>query len=317
VIRLTQRQISHGVFGLLFLVTLATVLIVASISTSGPRGLVLAIGALSICGTLWAAYWRGWRYAPHTLIGLLTVLVAFAMPEETIQPRFDHSLYILPVLALVLTGPFWVLGSALFLFTVYAYRVGGGVYFDIFNILIFIMIIGGMMFSRLAVDNAQRVEDARREAEAQRERAEAERERVIKQAAELSQRNEEQQRLLELVEVLETPTIAIAQGVLLAPIVGTLDSRRAQALTNRLLREAYRQRTRQAILDISGVSTVDTQVAHVLIQAAQGLQLLGCEVLVTGITPTVATTLTQLGVDLPNITTLRSPQEALRQIEMN
>lgn len=308
---LTQRQINHGVFGLLFIVTAATLTLLLFRPNVIGSSLVLAAGAFGVCGLLWVAYWRGWNYAPQTLIVLLTALVAFAMPTEIFDQEFNHAIYIMPVLALVLTGPIWVLGSATFLLSTFIYRAGGGAYSESINLLIFIMVIGGMIFSRLAVDNVQRLEEARREAERQREHAETERERVAQQAQELAQRNRDQERLLELVTVLETPTITVAEGVLLAPIVGSLDSRRAQALTSRLLHEASAQRIRRVILDISGVSAVDTQVAQSLLQAAQGLELLGCEVVLTGISATVATTMTHLGIALNGITTLRSPQEAL------
>lgn len=132
--------------------------------------------------------------------------------------------------------------------------------------------------------------------------------------ADLELRNAEQQRLLELVATLETPMIALAEGVLLAPIVGALDSRRAQTLTTRLLQEVGVRRTRQVVLDIAGVTIVDTQVAKALLQSAQALRLLGCTVTITGISSIVATTLTHLGIALDGIEIARSPQAVLLRI---
>ncbi len=175
------------------------------------------------------------------MIVLLTLLVAVGVPPEYLKPAFHHIIYTVPVLALVLTNPVWVLGSALALLAAFSYRAGGGPYLELIPLLTFIVIIGGMILSRLAIDNVQRLEIARREAEAERARAETERARAEQQAEELVRRNAEQERLLDLIATLETPTITLADGVLLAPIVGTLDSQRARLLTSRLLQETSAQ----------------------------------------------------------------------------
>jgi anti-anti-sigma regulatory factor len=107
--------------------------------------------------------------------------------------------------------------------------------------------------------------------------------------------------------------MALADGVLFAPIVGHLDSRRSQAITVRLLQQAHVQRARLVVLDVEGVPAMDTAVAQALLQAAQALRLLGCDVTLSGVTSTVAATLVELGVSLAGITTVRSPQEALAQ----
>ncbi len=130
----------------------------------------------------------------------------------------------------------------------------------------------------------------------------------------LEQQNAEQQRLLDLVATLETPAIAIAKGVLFAPVFGSLDSHRSQRLNERLLDEVHTRRVRKVILDITGVVTVDTQVAHSMLQLVQSLKLLGCKVVITGISASVATTITELGVELPGVETYHSPQEVLAQI---
>ncbi|ABU59894.1 STAS domain-containing protein [Roseiflexus castenholzii] len=309
-IRLTQRQINHGVFGLLN--GLALIAIGFSIfPTPQWHAIIPVLAGLAFGSSLWFAYWRGWEPARPLLILLLTVIVALGTAETFIATRFNHTLYTIPALALVLTGPVWVAGSALTLLVAFAIRGGGGPYLNPFELLTFVLVIGGMIFSRLAVDNAQRLEAAKREAEEARTRAEQRERDLAAQAEELAQRNVEQQRLLELVSALETPTIALAESVLLAPIVGALDTRRAQALTTRLLNDASAQRAQHVILDISGVTAVDTQVAQALIQTARALSLIGCRVTLTGISATVAMTLTNLGVALESIHTVRSPQEAL------
>jgi anti-anti-sigma regulatory factor len=122
---------------------------------------------------------------------------------------------------------------------------------------------------------------------------------------------EAEQRQRELVATLETPTVAVAEGVLLAPIIGTIDSARAQQITTRLLRDISTQRVNLLIIDIAGVTLIDTAVAKALIQTIQAVRLLGCAVVLTGITASVATTLTHLGVVLGDVQTLRSPQDVL------
>ena len=149
--------------------------------------------------------------------------------------------------------------------------------------------------------NGQRASEALAQAEMQARTLEA-------QAAELV---EAEQRQRELVATLETPTVAVADGVLLAPIIGTIDSTRAQQITSRLLRDTSAQRVKLLIIDIAGVTLVDTAVAKALIETIQAVRLLGCAVVLTGITATVATTLTHLGIALEGVQTLRSPQDVL------
>jgi rsbT co-antagonist protein RsbR len=146
--------------------------------------------------------------------------------------------------------------------------------------------------------------------------AENARQRAEEAQSTIAQQYAEQQRLLDLVSVLETPVIAIAEGVLLAPIVGHLDSRRAGQLTQRLLDAVYAQRARAVIIDIAGVPLVDTQVAQLLIRTAQSIRLLGSHVALTGISSETAMTLSSLGMRLEEMQTMRNPQEAIQVMTM-
>lgn len=309
-IRLTQRQINHGTFGLITGLSVL-ILIISLFPEPQWQAIVPIIAGLTTSSGLWYAYWRRWEPSRPLLIVFLTLVVALGVSDRFLASHFNHVIYAIPTLALVLTGPVWVAGSAVTILAAFAARTGGGPYFNPFELITFMLIIGGMVFSRLAIDNVQRLEAAKREAEEARARAEQRERDLAAQAEELAQRNAEQQRLLELVSALETPTISLAEGVLLAPIVGALDTRRAQALTARLLNDVSAQRAQRVILDISGVTAVDTQVAQALIQTSRALSLLGCQVTITGISPSVAMTLTHLGVALESIHTVRSPQEAL------
>lgn len=119
-----------------------------------------------------------------------------------------------------------------------------------------------------------------------------------------------------LIEEISTPIIPIHHGILVLPVIGTIDERRAGALLEGLLEGITTLGGDVVILDITGVPVVDTGVANHLIQAARAARLLGAQVLLVGISPEIAQTLVQLGVDLTQIDTradLRSGvEEALR-----
>jgi rsbT co-antagonist protein RsbR len=110
---------------------------------------------------------------------------------------------------------------------------------------------------------------------------------------------------------LSTPLIPITDEVMVMPLIGAVDSRRAQQVLDSLLTGVEQSRARVAILDITGVPVVDTQVANALIRAAQAVKLLGAQVILTGIRPEVAQTLVGLGADLSAITTSGSLQSGI------
>lgn len=120
-----------------------------------------------------------------------------------------------------------------------------------------------------------------------------------------------EQMLRNLVQSLETPTVEIGRDVLLAPIVGQIDSQRAELLLKRLLDVVSARRVRVVVIDVAGVPAFDTMAAQSLIQTVQALRLIGCEAVITGISPTMAQTITALGIDMNTIATARSPQEVL------
>jgi PAS domain S-box-containing protein len=103
------------------------------------------------------------------------------------------------------------------------------------------------------------------------------------------------------LEELSTPMIPITDRIVVMPLVGAIDSRRAQQVMDSLLYGVSTTRAETAIIDITGVSVVDTQVANALVRAAVSVQLLGARVMLTGIRPEVAQTLVGLGVDLRGI----------------
>ncbi|MDC0721960.1 PAS domain-containing protein [Nannocystis bainbridge] len=118
----------------------------------------------------------------------------------------------------------------------------------------------------------------------------------------------EQQRMIaaqrEALRELSTPLLPIAAGVLAVPLVGAIDAERASQIVDNLLHGIGEHRAHTAILDITGIRVMDTEVARALVQAAGATRLVGARVVLTGISPEVAQTLVTLGVDLSGIATL-------------
>ncbi|MBK9714052.1 MAG: PAS domain S-box protein [Kouleothrix sp.] len=117
-----------------------------------------------------------------------------------------------------------------------------------------------------------------------------------------------------LLAELSTPLIPISDRVVVMPLIGTMDSRRVQHVLESLLSGIATSGADVAILDITGVAMVDTQVANGLIRAAQAVKLLGARVMLTGIRPEVAQTLVGLGVDLSSIATHSSLQSGIAAV---
>ncbi|MEB3360279.1 MAG: STAS domain-containing protein [Synechococcales bacterium] len=115
----------------------------------------------------------------------------------------------------------------------------------------------------------------------------------------------------ELLDI-STPILQIFEGVVVAPLIGTLDSQRAQRFTEVLLDRIVETRSDVALVDITGVPTVDTQTAHHLIETISAVKLLGAQVILTGVSPAIAQTIVQLGIDLSDIVTRSSLVAGLR-----
>jgi rsbT co-antagonist protein RsbR len=105
------------------------------------------------------------------------------------------------------------------------------------------------------------------------------------------------------IQELSAPIIPIYEGVLVLPLIGTIDSQRAGMIITTLLDSITRQNARIVLLDITGVPLVDTQVAHHLLQAAHAVRLLGAVLVLVGIRPEIAQTIVHLGVNLSDIVT--------------
>jgi PAS domain S-box-containing protein len=102
---------------------------------------------------------------------------------------------------------------------------------------------------------------------------------------------------------LSTPLIPLSDDVVVMPLIGLVDARRTQEIMETLLKGITERRARTAILDVTGIRVVDAEVANGLIRAAQAAQLLGAQVMITGIRPDIAQSLVSLGSDLKGIIT--------------
>jgi rsbT co-antagonist protein RsbR len=118
----------------------------------------------------------------------------------------------------------------------------------------------------------------------------------------------QQQEMMEL----STPVVQLFDGVLALPLIGTLDSARTQVVMENLLQEIVRSGASIAILDITGVPTVDTLVAQHLLKTVAAARLMGADCIISGIRPQIAQTIVHLGVELQNVTTKATLADALR-----
>jgi rsbT co-antagonist protein RsbR len=110
---------------------------------------------------------------------------------------------------------------------------------------------------------------------------------------------------------LSTPVVRLWDGIIAVPLVGTLDSARTQVVMERLLETLVATGADHAVLDITGVSTVDTEVAQHLLKTVNAARLLGAECIVSGIRPQVAQTIVSLGIEFGDIATKATLADAL------
>ena len=117
----------------------------------------------------------------------------------------------------------------------------------------------------------------------------------------------QQEEMLEL----STPVVKLWEGVLALPMIGTLDSARTHVVMESLLQRIVETGSTTAIIDITGVPTVDTLVAQHLLKTVTAIRLMGADCIISGIRPQIAQTIVHLGIDLQGITTKATLADAL------
>jgi rsbT co-antagonist protein RsbR len=117
----------------------------------------------------------------------------------------------------------------------------------------------------------------------------------------------------ELIE-LSTPVIDVWEGVLTVPILGSLDSERASRISEALLTEIVEKRAEFAIIDISGISAVDSAVADRIIRTAKAVRLVGAEAILTGVGVEIAQTIADLGIEMESLKTMSTLKDGLKYV---
>jgi rsbT co-antagonist protein RsbR len=129
-----------------------------------------------------------------------------------------------------------------------------------------------------------------------------ERERIIRQQQ-------------EAIRELSTPVLQVRERLLILPIIGVIDSQRARQVTEQLLRGIRTNRAKVVVIDITGVPTIDSTVANHLVQTVEASRLMGARTILTGLSPEIAQTLVDLGVDLGMMQTVGDLQGGIEEAE--
>lgn len=318
-IRLTQRQVALFVLILSAVGSWAALLV--QLITVGPSAMLPVIPVSAVLfSVLLAVYHRfAWRYTLPVMVGVQTALIVFGTPDLYVTDKLTLAVLMPALLSLILLDTPWIVAAGSVMLLGMAVRSGGTgpLLGDPLMVVIYVVAVGMMAIARLVMNTSrQAAETNAREAQASQIQAET-------QAAALAVANTQQERqlhelqtLLGLIETLELPVVELDRGVLLVPLVGALDTRRAQGLTDRILHAVAERRAQVVVLDVTGAADVDTAIANHLMKLMQAVRLLGSDIVISGVTSAMAITLTQLQINLDGIHVVRSVQEALEWYRM-
>jgi len=117
------------------------------------------------------------------------------------------------------------------------------------------------------------------------------------------------------IRELSTPVLQVRDRLLILPIIGVMDPQRARQLTEQLLRGIRANRAKVVVIDLTGVAAMDSNVANHLVLTVEASRLLGAKVIVTGLSPEIAQTLVNIGVDLTKMTTVGDLQGGIEEAE--
>ena len=131
----------------------------------------------------------------------------------------------------------------------------------------------------------------------------------------VEQRERTIRRQQDSIRELSTPVLQVRERLLILPIIGVLDTRRAQQLTDQLLRGIRTHRAKVVVVDITGVPDVDETVADHLVRAVDASRLMGAEVIITGLSSEIAQTVVAIGVDLGKMNTVGDLQGGIEEAE--
>lgn len=308
---MTVKRITTVLLCLILMVTV--VLFIFSLLSAEWAFLWNALGGMIVFGVVLLFHLYGWKWSQQALVILATIFTVVGNPADITLRQISFTVLAPVVLAAILLPWYWGISAYVVCMIGIAIQSGGqGPLFqsDVLSLATFTAI--GISFAGFVARSAQHTAEQNAIQLAQ---ALAQTEAQAKELADandlMSDQLDQQAKLLSLVDTLETPVVPLADGMLLAPIIGYLDTRRSEMLTKRMLQAANEQRAKIVVLDIAGVAMIDTAVARALIHLIQALRLLGCEVVLSGISANVAMSLIHLNVNLGEIHSVRSPQEAL------
>ena len=131
----------------------------------------------------------------------------------------------------------------------------------------------------------------------------------------VEQRERTIRRQQDSIRELSTPVLQVRERLLILPIIGVLDTQRAQQLTDQLLRGIRTHRAKVVVVDITGVPDVDETVADHLVRAVDASRLMGAEVIITGLSSEISQTLVAIGVDLDKMNTVGDLQGGIEEAE--
>ena len=139
---------------------------------------------------------------------------------------------------------------------------------------------------------------------------------MTEQQATLHAAYDRERTLSQTIRELGCPIIPLMSGVLLVPLIGAIDSQRAQQIISAVLEAIAGQRAQTVFLDVTGVPIVDTQVASSLIQTARAAMLLGARVAMVGIRPEIAQSIVGLGIDLSHLKMYSDLASAISMLQL-
>jgi rsbT co-antagonist protein RsbR len=119
----------------------------------------------------------------------------------------------------------------------------------------------------------------------------------------------------EAIRELSTPVLLVRERLLILPIIGVIDPQRARQLTEQLLHGIRATRGKVVVIDLTGVAAMDSSIANHLVQTVEASRLLGATVIVTGLSPAIAQTLVNIGVDLGKMNTVGDLQGGIEEAE--
>jgi rsbT co-antagonist protein RsbR len=281
----------------------------------------MLVVVLAVTALVMGLAYRGWIRAGGIMLStMIFVAVALSSTPDSILHGPAGTTFVFPILiaGLVLGANAVLIFGALGIAAIAATPAISGLAWDSTTSLILAIVLLSTILLWVTINLLER---NLRDAERQRQSAEAAEARSTASAASLQQtlsnleqRTFEITRLYETVNNLEIPVIPLMDGVIVAPLVGHLDSQRMERLADRVLETIHMQRVKLILIDITGVPVFDTAVAQRLASLTKAVQLIGANVILTGIRVETALTITSLGITFDSIQTFGRLQQGIEQV---